>query len=158
MSYTLRDVSNEMFRELGLADYDFDLDSEELQTALTRMRGLVGRWESKFGIHLGFNFGGELDDDSGLSDAAAEAVWLNLAVQVGPGFGKTLKPETKQNARDALEGLLIAAAQPQSMQQPRTLPRGAGAKTWREVTRPFNPPPTNDQLPVGAGDDITFEA
>lgn len=158
MSYTVREVANEMFRELGLADYDFDLDPEELQTAVTRMRGLVGRWELKFGIHLGFNFAGDLDDDSGLSDASAEAVWLNLAVQVSPGFGKTLKPETKQNAKDALDGLLTIAAQPKSLQQPRTLPRGAGARPWGNTYRPFNVPPTDDQLPVGAGDSINFES
>ena len=157
MSYTIREVANEMFRELGLAEYDFDLDPDEVQTAKTRMRGLVARWQLKHGIQLGFNFGGDLEDDSGLSDAAAEAVWLNLAVNVGPGFGKTLKPETKQNAKDAFESLLIAAAQPQSMQQPRTLPRGAGAKTWG-LSRPFNKPPTDDQLPVNSGDDINFEA
>lgn len=157
MAYTIRDLANEMFRELGLANYDFDLDADELQTAKTRMRGLVARWQLKHGIQIGFNFAAELEDDSGLSDAAAEAVWLNLAVNVGPGFGKTLKQETKDNAKDALSALLIAAAQPQSMQQPRTLPRGAGAKTWG-LTRPFNRPPTEDQLPVNSGGDIDFEA
>lgn len=157
MSYTIRDVVNEMFRELGLADYDFDLDPEELQTAVTRMRGMIGTWQQKWGIQIGFNYGGDLDDDSGLSDGVVEAVYLNLAMRVAPGFGKTIRPETAKNAKEALDGLLIAAAQPLAVQQPRTLPRGAGAKTWG-LTRPFNRPPTDDQLPVGSGGDINFEA
>lgn len=150
---SIRDLVNEAYRECGLAAYDYDLDPEELQTAVTRLRGMMGTWERKWSIQIGFNFGGELDDDSGIGDDAAEAVYLNLGMRLAPGFGKTLDPQTMANAKDALAGLLNVAARSQQVQQPRTLPRGAGAKTWR-MTRPFNPPPFNDPMLVDDGGDL----
>lgn len=151
-SMTIGDLVKEAFRECGFAAYDYDIDPEEDQTALNRLRGMWGTWEAR-GIRCGFNFSGKMADDSGLPESALETTYLNLARRIAPGFGKTLSAETIANARLGYDALLFAAARPQTMQQPPTLPRGAGTKSWR-TSRPFNLIPCEDPLQVTPGDDL----
>lgn len=152
MGWTKRQIASESFRELGLADYDYDIDPDEEQTALRRLNAMMGTFEAR-GIQCGYNFPGGLDDDSGLSDQAVETIYLHLAIRMGPAFGKSLQPQVMKNAEEGYQALLFAAAAPQQMQQPRTLPRGQGTKPWR-TNRPYNFPNTTDPVEITPGFDM----
>lgn len=154
MAWSKRDLVHEAFRECGLASYDYDLDSDEMQTGLSRLNGMMGNWEGR-GVRCSFNFAGDLGADSGIPDLAAEAVYLNLARRIAPGFGKTLTPETIEAAKTALDTLFIGAAQPQQVQQPASLPRGIGAKSYRQ-SRPFNCAPSTEPLQVNSSGGLDF--
>lgn len=138
--------------EIGLGTA-FNVGPDELEDALKRLDSMMATWNGK-GIRLGYALpstpdASELDQDSGLADTAHEAVFMNLAVRLAGGFGKTLSQDTRNTARDAYEGLLAVAAYPPQQQLPNTLPRGAGNKPWRGQS-PYMPTPTD---PLLAGDD-----
>lgn len=159
MSWTKAQLINEAFTELGLGS-DFDITSEETQSALRRLDTMMGVWDAK-GIRLGYPLPASPDDsdaaqDSGLPDTALEPVYLNLALRLAPSFGKTVSVETRRNASAGYDRLLIAAAQPLPPQQPSTMPRGAGNKPWRPLSSPFFPRPTDNPLQVTSGGDLNI--
>ena len=156
--WTKRQLIYEAFAELAIASYVFDLDPDELQTALRRLDAMMATWYGK-GIHVGYAIpsgpsGSDLDDDSGLPDSAVETLCLNLAIRLAPGFGKTVSPDTKKSARDGYDQLLWVSVYPQQQQLPHTMPRGAGNKTWRTTSDPFFPTPNNDPLQITQGGDL----
>lgn len=156
--WTKRDIITEAFAELSLAGYEFDIQPEEEQTALRRLDTMMATWEAR-GIRLGYALPASPDDsdpdqDSGLPDGATEAVYLNLAVRLAPGFGKVLAGDTRKAARDAFEPLLWAAAAPREQQLPQVLPRGAGNKALRRTGNPFNPPPDGSPLRAAGNGDL----
>lgn len=153
-----RELINEAFGELALQGYDFDLSPEEMQTALRRLDTMMATWEAR-GIRVGYLLpsgpsDSDLDQDSGLPDSAVETTYLNLAIRLAVGFGKTVSQDTRKSARDGYDALLWRAAQPIQQQFPNTLPLGAGNKPWRNVNRPFFPTPDKDPLQVNSGGDL----
>lgn len=157
--WTKRELLLEAFAEIGLASYDFDLQPDEVQTALRRLDTMMATWEAK-GVRVGYSFpatpgDSDPDDISGLPDMAVETVYLNLAVRLGPGFGKVISPDTKAAARSGYDALLTAAAFPIEQQFPNTMPRGAGNKPWR-YQRPFMPNPDLDPLRIAQGGDLNI--
>lgn len=150
MSWSKGELINEAFAEISLAASVFDLQPEEQETALRRLDTMMATWVQK-GARLGYSLpsspdASNLDDDSGLPDWAIEAVYLNLAIRLAPGFGKTPTIETKTNAKTGYDSILWAAAHPIEQQLPSTMPRGAGNKPWRRTDRPFMPKPDHDPL------------
>lgn len=158
MSWTKRDLITEAYAELGLAESNFDLQPEELQTALRRLDTMMALWDGK-GIRIGYALpanprDSDLDQDSGLPDGALETVYLNLALRLAPGFGKAVSVDTRRSAGAGYERLLIEAAQPLAPQQPNTMPRGAGNKPWRPLSSPYFPKPEANPLQITAGGDL----
>lgn len=158
MSWTKGDMVKEAYSELALAQYDFDLEPEEMQTGLRRLDAIMALWELK-GIRLGYPLpsdaqGSSETDDSNLPMSAVVAAYSTLAVQLGPGLGKTVTAETKAAAKDGLSALMTAAAFPQSVQLPSTMPRGQGTKPWRTSYGPFVLPPDLDPLTISPGGDL----
>lgn len=158
MSWSKRELIHEAFAELGLAASDFDLQPEEIQTALRRLDSMMATWDGK-GIRIGYALPASPDEsdpdqDSGISDTAAETVYLNLAIRIAPGFGKTVFVDTRRNARDGYDALLRDSAQPLPPQQPNTMPRGAGNKPWHPLSSPFFPTPTYSPLSVTGGGEL----
>lgn len=158
MSWTKRQFVEAAFEEIGLASYVFDLQPEQMNMALRRMDAMMATWNTK-GIRLGYPLpstanGSDLDDDSNLPDAANQAVILNLAIQLAPGFGKQVSQDTKRNAKDAYRGLLMISTQPPEMQMPGSMPSGAGNKPWQGVDREFLEEPVD---PLLAGQDSVLE-
>ena len=158
MSWTKRELISEAFAELGLAESNFDLQPEELQTALRRLDTMMAQWDGK-GISIGYALpanpsDSDLDQPSGLPDGALETVYLNLALRIAPGFGKAVSVDTRRNAGAGYERLLIEAAQPRQPQQPNTMPRGAGNKPWRPLSNPFFPKPEANPLQTTQGGDL----
>jgi P22 tail accessory factor len=159
MAWTKRQLISEAFSELAVAGYDFDITPEEWQGALRRMDSMVATWDAK-GVRIGYLLPvspnvADIDDDSGIPDTAAEAVYLNLAIRLASGFGKALSVDTKTAARNAYDVLQRIAAMPSEQQIANTFPRGAGN---RQTSQPFFPNPTNDPLSVDDGGDLDIIA
>ena len=157
MGWTKRQLVVQAFEELGLGAYVFDLEPEQLQSALRRLDSMMGTWDGK-GIRLGYPISSpessDLDDDSNLPDAATETVFTNLALRLAPSFGKIPSTDTKTTAREGYQVLLGKAAHPIESQFPGTLPVGSGNKA-RGIQNPFMPEPT-DPLKTGSDGVLDF--
>jgi len=159
MGWTKRDFVTQAFEEIGYASYIYDAMPEQLESVLRSLDAMMATWNAK-GIRVGYPVPsspseGSLDEETGVPDAANEAIYLMLACRIGPRFGKTIPQDTKQAAKDAYDTLLIKIAQPLEMQFPNTTPSGAGNKPWRTNNRPFLNTPV-DPLLAGQDDDIDF--
>lgn len=135
VSWTKRQLVRQAFSVIGLADYDFDLQAEQLQNAMYLMDSMVAVWNAK-GVLLSYPLptspeNADLDDESNIPDRANEAVYLNLALRIAPTLGRPVMPELKQSAWYAYNNLLSWALQPQEMNLPHTMPRGQGNKPYR---------------------------
>ena len=157
MGYTKRQFITGAFEEIGLADYVFDLQPEQLQSALRRLDSMMMEWNAQ-GIRLGYPIASspqdsDLDTETNTPDSAWEAVITNLAIRIAPGYGKAVSPDTKVSAKGAYNILLQRATYPLEQQLPSTMPIGQGNKPWRwdnpYVNRPADP--------VDAGPDGPFE-
>ena len=158
MSWTKRQFIEAAFEEIGLAAYVFDLQPEQLESALRRLDSMLATWNAK-GIRLGYPLpstpgSSDLDEDSNVPDSANQAIILNLAIQLAPSFGKSIAPDTKLGAKDAYRGLLNISTRPVEMQLPGTMPSGAGNKSWQSNGDPFVYDPTD---PLLAGEDGPIE-
>lgn len=142
MPRTKRQIVEGAFEEIGLASYDFDLQPQEMESALQRLDAMVATWNGK-GIRLGYSLPSEpgnsdQDQDLSVPDAAVEALIYNLAIRLAPGYGKTVSPDTKMIAASAYNQLIAQSVKPVEMQiNPDFVPAGAGNKTWRFVDDPF---------------------
>lgn len=153
MGYSKRQFITAAFEEIGLASYVFDLQPQDLETALRRLDAMLAQWNAK-GIRLGYPLPGspqfsDIDAQSEVPDSANEAIICNLAMRLAPGFGKSLNALTASTAKMGYNTLLSRAAMPMPQQFPRTLPAGAGQKPWR-WDDPYMQPPLD---PVTAGPD-----
>lgn len=158
MSYTKRQIIEGAFAEIGMAAFVFDIEPEDLQSALRRLDSMMATWNGR-GIRLGYSIpliptSSALDDDSNLPDWAIEATMINLGIRIAPSYGKAVAQESKVAARDAYNVLLSRAAMPPEMQMPAQLPAGAGNKPWRD-DNPFVQPPV-DELLTGPDSLLTF--
>ena len=135
MGYTKRQFVTAAFEEIGLADYVFDLQPEQLESALRRLDAMMMEWNAQ-GVRLGYPIASspqdaDLDTDTFTPDSAWEAVITNLAIRIAPGYGKTVSPDTKAMAKNAYNILLQRATFPLEKQLPETMPIGQGNKPWR---------------------------
>ena len=159
MAWTKRQYIEQAFSEIGLAGYVFDLSPEQLQTALRQLDSMMSTWDAK-GVQVGWPISvtpgnADLDTEVSFIPGYDEAVFLNLAIRLAPGFGKAVGVETRSAAKMAYDALLLQAARPRQMQYPGTLPSGAGNKPWRDDS-PFLDQPNDDPLQVGAGGQLEF--
>jgi len=140
-----------------MAEYVFDLQPEQLQSALNRLDAMLAEWNAK-GLRLGYSLpsspqDSDLDEPTFTPDSAWEAIITNLAIRIAPGYGKAVSPDTKVTAKAAYNTLLQRAAFPLEQQLPETMPTGQGNKPWR-WDNPFVPRPVD---PVDAGPDGPIE-
>jgi hypothetical protein len=157
VGYTKRQFVEGAFEEIGMANYVFDLQPEQLQSALRRLDAMMMEWNAQ-GIRLGYPIASspqdsDLDTETNSPDSAWEAVITNLAVRIAPGYGKTVSPDTKMVAKNAFNTLLSRATFPLEKQLPETMPIGQGNKPWR-WDNPYVYPPVD---PVDAGSDGPLE-
>lgn len=157
MGYTKRQFVEGAFEEIGMANYVFDLQPEQLQSALRRLDAMMMEWNAQ-GIRLGYPIASspqdsDLSTETGTPDSAWEAVITNLAIRIAPGYGKDVRPETKVIAKNAFNTLLQRATFPLEKQLPETMPIGQGNKPWR-WDNPYAPAPAD---PVDAGPDGPIE-
>jgi len=133
MGWSKREIIRKAFGELGLGSYALDASPSELQDAMQMLDALMARWTDR-GIVFDTIYPqpasidtGDLDDDSNVPSYASEAVYLNLALRIAPGFGKTPSPDTKRDARRAYSDVLAKFVVGTEVSL-KGLPRGAGAK------------------------------
>jgi hypothetical protein len=158
MSYSKRQFVTAAFEEIGLASYVFDLQPQDLESALRRLDAMMAEWNAK-GIRLAYPLPGspeasDIDAESAVPDSANEAIITNLASRLAPSYGKTLNPMTAITAKNGYNTLLSRAAVPPERQFPSTLPAGAGWKPWRDYNDPYVRPPVD---PVQVGPDGPLE-
>jgi hypothetical protein len=151
MGWTKRQFVEQAFDEIGLAGYVFDLQPQQIQSALRRLDTMMATWNAQ-GIRLAYPLpsspqDSDLDQETDVPDSAYEAIYTNLAIRIAPSFGKQVALEVKTSAKLAYNVLLQRATAPIEMQLPRTMPAGAGNKPWR-IDDPFVAPP---QDPVQTG-------
>jgi hypothetical protein len=159
MGYSKRQFVEGAYEELGIASYNFDLQPEDLESAMRRLDAMMAEWNAK-GIRLSYPIpgdskDGDLDEPSQVPDSAYETIITNLGIRIAPQLGKTVAIETKTTAKQGYNTLLARACYPPEMQFPGTLAVGAGNKP-RRVSGTFMPKPT-DGLDAGTDSAITFE-
>ena len=161
MGWTKLQFIQQAYEEIGLASYVYDLEPEQLQSAMRRMDAMVSGWNSN-GVRIGYPLpgapnAGDINADSGVPDFANEAIYLNLAIRLAPTVGKAVSQDTRAMADMAYSNMAnqVAAPTPE-MQMPTTMPRGAGTKPWRNFNNPFVYP-SNQQVDAGNDGALIFE-
>lgn len=160
MPYSKKQFVSGAYEEIGMAEYVFDLQPQDLQAALRRLDTMMAQWNA-LGIRLGYPLPGspefsDIDAESGVPDSANEAIITNLALRLAPGVGKTPSALTASTAKQGYNTLLSRAAMPPQQQFPSTLPSGAGWKAWRDYGGPYVRPPV-DRVAVGGDSNLTLE-
>jgi predicted NBD/HSP70 family sugar kinase len=158
MSYSKRQFVETAYEEIGIADYDFDLSPEQLNSGVRRLDGMMTEWNGR-GIRLGYPVPGspedtDLDAPTVVPNWAWEAVYLNLALRIAPMVGKDVSPDTKTNAFRAYNTVMGRSLTIPQVQMPATMPAGAGSR-WRGVWGNYVIPPQNQSIPTPE-DDVTF--
>ena len=157
MGWTKRQFVEQAYEEIGYASYVFDLEPEQLESAMRRLDAMMMPWNGK-GIRLGYPAPpspelSNLDEETNVPDSANEAIYTNLAIRLAPTIGKQVSMETKAAAKAGYNVLMQRAAMPQEQQLPSSMPAGAGNKPWRN-DRPFLDTPED---PLSAGGDGPIE-
>lgn len=153
MAWTKLDVIRQAYSEIGKASHDFDLQPDELQSALRQLDAMLAMWSGTQGIRIGFAGGdgfGDLDVNTEVPTWAVEAIYYNLALRLAPSFGKTPNPVTTLNAKVALDALRVRNVTPAT----RRLSGygGAGNSEWGVVALPEQLP----ELATGPDNTLTF--
>lgn len=151
MGWTKRQFIEQALAELGLPTHTYDATPEQLETMLHRLDAMMATWNAK-GIRLGYPLpssptNSDLGDQTGVPDAANEAIYANLAVRSASSYGKTPAVSLLDAARQGYGALLSQAALPPAVVT-RTLPAGAGHKA--PPSHPFLTPPAE---PIDVGGD-----
>lgn len=161
MPYTKRQFVLGALSELGLGDYAFDVQSEELENGMRRLDAMIGEWNAK-GIRLGYPLpnnpqDGNLDSLTSVPDSANEAVITGLALRLAPAYGKVLSRETKVRAKSGFDTLVMLSGvtSPIEKQYPSTLPVGAGNKPYRYNRDNFFPAP-EDPVDANSAGELDF--
>lgn len=158
MGYSKRQFVSAALEEIGLASYAFDMQPEQLESALRRLDAMMADWNAK-GIRLGYPIpsspqDSDLDQQTEVPDSAYEAIICSLGIRLAPSYGKSVMIETKTTAKQGYDILLQRATYPLEKQLPSTMPSGAGNKPWRVNDNPYVSPP---YYPVDAGPDGPLE-
>lgn len=157
MSYTKRQFVNEAFEEIGIAAYTFDLEPEQLQSALRRLDRMVSSWNA-----LGLRFSypipsspedSDLDDETDVPDAVNEAIVTGLAIRLCPVFGKAPSPATIKSARDSYRAMVVKLSETQELEV-SNLPKGQGHKPYRSKSGEYIP---RDADSLDAGKDAVID-
>ena len=159
MGYSKRQFVEAAFEELGLAENAHDMQSSDFQAAVRRLDAMLAEWNGN-GIRLGYPLVSDpentsLDTETNVPDSANEAIYSNLAIKLGPSYGRPIMQETKVSAKKAYNTLLLRATHPSEKQFPSTLQLGAGHKPYRSSDRRFFPVP-EDRLQAGGDGNLDF--
>ena len=157
MGYSKRQFIIAALEEAGLANYVYDLAPEQIQSACRKMDQMIGTWQGK-GINLSYPTAidpenTDVDTETNVPAWANEAIVTNLAVKLGPQYGKNLSVETKMAAKSAYEVLLLQNASVIPMQFPNTLPIGGGNKR-NLLPAPFMPTPDDSSIRTTPNDQL----
>ena len=158
MGYSKRQFIEAALEEIGLASYVFDLQPQQVESALRRLDTMMAEWNAK-GIRLAYPLPSspqfsDVDTESEVPDSANDAIITNLALRLAPSYGKQVMPGTLTAAKTGYNTLLSRATAPIEQQLPGTMPAGAGNKPWRVYDNAFLRGPVD---PVTVGPDGPLE-
>lgn len=146
MSWTKRRLVDKAFEELALGSTTYNITDDERAAALSTLDSMMAEWNQPgLGIRIGYLLNldpddASLDDESGIPLYANKAVYLNLALELAPSYGKAVPKVTAARAKRAYDNLLSSVmAEIPEMQLPGNLPSGAGSRVFG--TSPFVAPP-----------------
>ena len=93
MGWTKQQLIDQAFSELARAGYVFDLGADVREDALRQLDTMMATW-SGVGISIGYLLpdspdDSNIDDDAGIPLTAVEPVYMNLAVKLAAGRGKS---------------------------------------------------------------------
>lgn len=153
MSWTKKQFVEQALEEIGLASYVFDLQPEQEQSVLRRLDSMMAILNIQ-GVRIGYPLpsaqsSSDINQDTSVPDWANEGIYQNLAIKIAPMFGKSVSPELKVSAKNALSMMICKAGQPVQERQLSSTPLGAGNKPWR-FNRQFTTEPCD---PLTTGDD-----
>lgn len=145
---TKRQLVEMALEECALSGYEFDITPEETFSLLRRLDAMMAQWAAE-GINLNYNApvtfgGGDLEDYSGIPDAAIQGAVLSLAFAKAPTMRKTLSAETRARFNISMGAVRTLAAKTPEMGWARSTPAGAGNR-WYTNWNPFMP--TGNQRP-----------
>ena len=152
MSYTKGDFASSALEEIGIAEYEFDISPEQRQSVIRRMDMMMAEWSVR-NITLSYPITKsrtpDPDQETEVPDWAAEAIVTNLAVRIGPSYGKQVSMETKAAAVRSYTTLCGIFSHPTEMKF-NSMPKGAG---YKSTEFRFTPEP-EDQYLKQVDDDI----
>jgi hypothetical protein len=114
--------------KLGIANYVFDTEAEEDNSALRQLDSLAARWQGKlenFG-YIQPNIASLPSDVAGIRQEDVDAFVSNLAVILAPDYGKTPAPGLMKQAAESRSEMFCKYARRFEYQLPCRLPTGAG--------------------------------
>lgn len=153
MGYSKQQFVHAALEELGLAAYVFDVQPEQLESAMRRLDSMMAEWNGR-GIRLGYPIPGSpefssLDEPSNVPDSANEAIITNLAIKLAPSYGKQVSAQTMSAAAVAFQTIMQRSIEDVEMKLPGNMPTGAGNKRQYGYVYGY----TTTQDPVNAGGD-----
>lgn len=128
--------------ECALSGYEFDVTPEELFSGLRKLDAMMAEWRST-NKDLNYNApatfgGGDLDDYSGIPDAAISGVSISLALAMAPNMGKRLSVESRQRLATSMNAVRAICARVNDVAWARGTVAGAGNR-YRYTLDPFMP-------------------
>lgn len=131
MSWTKKQLLDAAFNEIGLINYTYDLEPEDIQSAIVTMDSMVAEWNMALSYNLSDNpSASNVNQASGLPIYAPSAVYLNLAIALCPRYGKIASRELVVNAARALSAVKTKTATIPTRKFDKTLPVGQGNKPY----------------------------
>lgn len=160
MPWTKRDYITSALDEIGIANYVFDVQPEQMQFALRKLDAMMAEWNGR-GVRVGYPLPAspgesELDEQCVVPDWATQAIVTGLAIRLAPSYGRPVSGELKVAYRIALNTVQARTTQLLEMQFPNKTPAGAGRKFWRTYNNPFLRPPQEAGV-ILAGEDGILE-
>lgn len=106
---TKADIVRQAFAHLRISGLTSKATPEDTQLGLQTLEAMLLAWTNK-GLNLSWNKSPGFTDpdpqeDSGISDANYEAVYVNLAVKLLPAFGKEAPTQLNSFSRELYSGL-----------------------------------------------------
>jgi hypothetical protein len=127
--------------KLGIANYVFDTEAEEDNSALRQLDSMAARWQDKLDglpYHQPLSNGQSLPSDTaGIDEADIDAFISNLAVTLAPDYGKAPAGGVLKQAADSRSELFTKYRNRVEYQLNSMTPLGAGNRFSR---RTFFPP------------------
>jgi hypothetical protein len=116
--------------KLGIANYVFDTEAEEDNSALRQLDSLAARWQGKlepFGYVQPATNGTSIPSDSaGIREEDVDTFISNLALALAPDYGKSPAPGLAKQAAESRSEFFCKYARRFEYQLPNRLPTGAG--------------------------------
>jgi hypothetical protein len=116
--------------KLGIANYVFDTEAEEDNSALRQLDSLAARWQGKlepFGYIQPTTNGTSLPSDAaGIREEDVDTFISNLALALAPDYGKPPAPGLVKQAAETRSEFFCKYARRFEYQLPNRLPTGAG--------------------------------